>query len=121
MNKQEAISTREAIVAALEPVLAERGLQLQPSTIRFDTTGFTMPLKVVDVNAEIPAWHLDSVGLPAGTKPGVEFVMGGKRYRFDGVAINRPKYPISATELGNGKQYKLGRNAADYIAKEVNK
>jgi hypothetical protein len=119
MNKQEARQLQADIRDALAPVMERHGLRLKPATIRFDDLGFTMSLKGEDPNAEIPDWHLESVGLPKGTKPGVEFTYGRERYRFDGIAINRPKYPINATRLKDDRQYKLGRSAADSIAKEV--
>ena len=120
MDRNQANALVDDIRAALEPVMAKHGLQLKPARATYSDSEFKMTVKVIDPDAEIADWMLESYGLPAGTKPGVEFTMNGKRWRFDGVAPNRPKYPIDATEVLTGKPFKLTRDAANYIAKEVN-
>ena len=121
MNKSEATALNREIRQLIEPVLQAHGLKVKSANSTFTDTEFNLTVKTVDPNAPIPDWHLDSIGLPAETKAGVEFTYGQKRYRFDGVALNRPKYPISATDMATGKQFKLGREAVGAIRKEVEK
>lgn len=45
-------------------------------------------------------------GLPNGAL-GVTFTVNGRQYVFTGVTPSRPKYPIDATGVADGKRYKF--------------
>jgi hypothetical protein len=121
MNKSEANALNAQIREVVKPLLEAHGLKLVSGNATFGEAMFNVNIKSIDPNADIPEWQLDSFGLPKETKVGVEFTYGQKRYRFDGIAPKRPKYPISATDMATGKQFKLGREAVGAIRKEVEK
>ena len=119
MNKSEAKTIREEVQAAVESILAPHGLKLTGCNASFDDTSFNMTIKSSDPDAEIPAWDLTKVGLPPETKAGIRFDYNGKSFEFTGVNTRRPKFPISATDVASGKQYKLPRNAGIAITEAM--
>lgn len=51
---------------------------------------------------------------------GTKFVVQGKEFVFTGISPNRPKYPINAVAVADGKGYKFGESVAARITAAVN-
>ena len=119
MQKHEAKAIREEVQEAVKGVLAEHGLRLDRCSATYDDINFNMSIKSSDPDAKIPSWDLTKVGLPPETKAGIRFDYNGKSFEFTGINTRRPKFPISAIDVANGKQYKLPRNAGIAITEAM--
>lgn len=114
MDKATARALNSAIQAAIKPILAEHGMELDSCNARFDSTTFNLSVKSSDPTAPIDSYDLIAVGLPEGTPAGTMFRYGPHVYTFKGVNLRAAKYPIIA-ERDDGKSYKLPQSASTNI------
>lgn len=115
----------EEMLAALAPLEAKFG-------VKFSTAGGTlgsaeMVVKLKAESADTSA--VDSAARQAfarecrfyGLEPedyGAEFTSGGIRYRLTGIKSSRPKYPLSAESLRDGRSFKFTTSVVRQIAAE---
>lgn len=115
ITKAQLQSVQRALDAALPAIGKRLGLSL--STGR-GTYGAEGTLKIVvnqldsDGNAIKPEPELWNTMAPSyHLRPGdlnAMFTVNGSVYRIDGLKPSRRKYPINATRVSDGKQYKFG-------------
>jgi hypothetical protein len=116
----------EAIEKALTEVFAEFGLDTPKVSLSYLPTQITAKVQaslVSDrddgINENSPsAQEYLRYGSTIGIEPGrlgVVFEFGMQRYRFAGINLRRPKYPISAINVASGRTYKLPETAANAI------
>ena len=129
IDRQTAITVGQEIDLAVEEVLARFGLKRQPHRVQY---GSTMTYKV-----EITRPHVNDKGVDEGSpvaqewlllgnyeirkqfgydgEPpftakdalGAEFYYNGRRFRLDGMNSRARKYPLVATALDDGRQFKF--------------
>ncbi|OQA45812.1 MAG: hypothetical protein BWY47_01922 [Bacteroidetes bacterium ADurb.Bin302] len=107
---------RDDITKALEPVVKKYGLSsLTAGNASYSPDGSTFTYKINGVsdaqveevkNDEKNKKYAKMLGLPEDAV-GRTFTSGGETFKITRIDINKPKYPIIATKLGNSKSYKL--------------
>lgn len=100
------------IIAALTPIMEKHGLTVALDGGTFDpNTHYTAKVKMqlvsdVGVPADF-AKMAPMYGLEADDYGKIITLNHGKRAKISGINPNSPKYPISLTELGTGKRWKV--------------
>ncbi|MGE8141770.1 hypothetical protein ACQKOE_07330 [Novosphingobium sp. NPDC080210] len=104
----------EDMLAALAPIEAKYG-------VKFATAGGTLGTSDMLVKLKVESTDPTAVDKAAaqefarqcrfyGLEPedyGAEFTMGGVRYRLTAIKSSRPKYPLCAESLRDGRTYKM--------------
>lgn len=107
---------RDDITKALEPVAQKYGLSsLVAGNASYSPYGSAFTYKVNGIgdaqaeevkNVEAQSKYAKMLGLPEDAV-GRMFTSRGETFKITRIDINKPKYPIIATNLGNGKSYKF--------------
>lgn len=112
------------ILAALAELGTELGVEfdINGGQIGNDSLMFKLTAKTADKTAQEAAakrqfgLYASMIGLEADDY-GIEFRFNSKPWRLTGISPNRPKYPIDAISLRDGRGFKLPKSAArDIIA-----
>jgi hypothetical protein len=113
--REDARAVSEEIKAAVEAILAARGMEITKLTTNYgDRYGFKLEASPVvrgegGVNLESPyakaykRFH-ESYGLKSGLL-GKSFVNNGRSFVFTGIATSRSKYPLAAVSEDSGDTY----------------
>jgi hypothetical protein len=114
------LSFNEDALAALEEVARRHGVSITKGNGRFAREGSNATIKFElatigsggEVNSkEAVAWKRDAARY--GLDPdalGTLFRVGATEYRITGLNTRRPKFPVSATRVPDGKVYKFRAN-----------
>ena len=122
IDRAEAVVVTKEIEVAIKDILDRHGLQPKPSRT---TYGPSLSIKLEAIKVELDEqgvnradprvieWerYADLYGLP---KDGVgrPFRYGNREYRITGLDGGRPRFPISADRLPDGKAFKFPVEAA---------
>ncbi len=108
INKATAKEIGAAVESALASVAEQFGLEVSVRGGTFDAGSFKPKVEFTTANAaeEDFVTYASLYGLDA-CHWGAEFTSKGKRFRISGLAHRSRTYPILATEIATGKQYKF--------------
>lgn len=105
---------REAITAALKPIAEQYGLKsIGIGNITWDATKFSTSITALtEVDVNNPAvlakvkMHSAVIGFNMNIVDEV-FVNGGRKFKVTSIDLKKPKFPIIAENLEDGKSYKF--------------
>lgn len=115
MDRKSLRAFNAEAMAALEKIADEHGMNIRAGTHRFTEANATLKFELMDVSPsgevkspEAEAWKLNAhrYGFQAEDLGGT-FVSRGETYKITGLKTRRPKYPVSATKLSNGRPHKF--------------
>lgn len=111
ITRKDVTTIQNEIGDAVRAIAEAHGLTLTKNNASYtgDSIRFTVAVERPDVALSQAA--KDVVGLPAEVERGALFNYGGQQYSLDAIKLNRPKYPISATNTATGKPFKLPQHA----------
>ena len=102
-------------IAALEKIAGEHNLSIRSGTHRFSDSNATLKFELMDVTAsgevltpeaEVFKLRASSYGLHCDDLGGT-FVVNGTKYRITGLKTRRPKFPVSAVRVHDGRSFKF--------------
>lgn len=102
----------------LREYLAEFGLKLEVGNMKFSGNDvkvqLTVSLENYDAAREDFAQYCHLFGLDP-EHYGAEFTSNGVKFRLTGLSLNRPKYPITATRVRDGRGFKFGESVVSKV------
>lgn len=113
-------------VAALEKVAAEHGVSLKQGTSRYSDTNATIKFElsaistsgeVLTPEAQAFKRSADQFGLHADDLGGT-FLARGTKYRITGLKTRRPKYPVTAERVSDGRSFKFPASSVSNVISE---
>lgn len=111
LTRSDTQTIQKRLAELAEGIFAEYGLTLDKCNATYDAQNVSISIGATNRSAPLKASDLQVLGIPTDTKRGAEFQYGDKRYALQGFKWSRTKYPITATNLENGKEYKLPRES----------
>jgi len=112
-NKQNLKEVRVEIDKTLNELGKKLGIKLSIRNIRFDDLTFRTTLEAnIPNNAKLfvnPDLNVKAGGGGGGVLPtiGLKFFAGSRQYEIIEYKLNRPKFPIIAKRLPDGKRFKF--------------
>ena len=112
-NKQNLPTLAEEINAALTQIATKHGLQsLKIGSVTYDATSCKMQITGAVDPASSPEAQLknksysEMLGYSMNII-GLKFTSKGRQFEVTSINLNRPKFPIEAKDLADGKPYKF--------------
>lgn len=111
-NRQKCRRITDEVAEAIAAIAEREGLTLKRERSSYTAGGtvtvkFTFESKADKAKkAEYASMDAELLGLPADVI-GREFTCNGNMYVVTGLKLSRPKYPVEAERVSNGKGYKF--------------